>query len=125
MAPQNRSGLPAERLARYDRLIAGLPGVQRKGAKLPYTSVNGHMFSFLAEGGTLALRLPGPDRTTFIERFGTGLHEAHGTVMQEYVTVPDDLFDDPATLAPWFEASFAYVSDLPPKATTRRRSASR
>jgi hypothetical protein len=37
-----------ERLARYDRLIATQPGLQRKGATIPYTSVNGHMCSFLA-----------------------------------------------------------------------------
>ena len=37
-----------ERIAQYDRLIRSIAGVERKGAKMPYTSVNGHMFSFLS-----------------------------------------------------------------------------
>ena len=45
---------------------------------MPYTSVNGHMFSFLTPDGSLALRLAAPDREAFIERYRTGLHEAHG-----------------------------------------------
>lgn len=38
-------------LERYERLVATIPGVERKGRTLPYTSLNGHMFSFLGEGG--------------------------------------------------------------------------
>jgi len=51
------SPIPAERLAAYERVVATLPGVERKGATVPYTSVNGHMFSYLSATGTLALRL--------------------------------------------------------------------
>ena len=114
------SGHSREQLARYDRLIAAAPGVERKGATLPYTSVNGHMFSFLSESGSLALRLSPADRQDFIERYGAGLHEAHGTVMMEYVTVPNELFDDSERLEPWFRSSYAFVSALKPKATTRK-----
>lgn len=97
-----------------------VPGVERKGATLPYTSVNGHMFSFLSDGGTLALRLPATERAGFIERFATTLHQAHGTVMKEYVTVPDAVLVDTETIAPWFAAGHAYVSALKPKPTTRK-----
>lgn len=114
------SQVSPERLRLYDRLIATQPGVERKGATLPYTSVNGHMFSFLAEAGKLALRLPPGDRDTFILRYGTRLHEAHGTVMQEYVDVPEELLADTDTLGPYFRASYAYVAALKPKATRRR-----
>ena len=34
----------------YDQVIATQPDVRRKGAKTPYTSVNGHMFSFRHAG---------------------------------------------------------------------------
>jgi len=114
------SPIPAERLAAYERVVATLPGVERKGATVPYTSVNGHMFSYLSATGTLALRLAPADREAFIERFRTGLHEAHGVVQKEYVTVPDELLADTATLAPYLAASYAYVSALKPKPTTRR-----
>lgn len=39
-----------ERLAFYDRLIAANPNFERKGKTMPYTSVNGHMFSQLNKG---------------------------------------------------------------------------
>ncbi len=47
----------------YDQVIATQPDVRRKGAKMPYTSVNGHMFSFVTQDGHLALRLPSGNAT--------------------------------------------------------------
>jgi hypothetical protein len=112
--------IPAERLELYDRLIARQPGVERKGATMPYTSLNGHMFSFLSASGTLAIRLPEGDRKAFIVRYSTTAHEAHGTVMKEWVTVPDALLADTDELAPHFFASYAYVAAQRPKATRRK-----
>jgi hypothetical protein len=106
-------------LERYERLVATIPGVDRKGKTLPYTSLNGHMFSFLGEGSVIALRLGPDDRRAFIQRYGATLHEAHGAVMREYVRVPDALADDTSALAPWFERSRAYVAGLKPKPTKR------
>jgi hypothetical protein len=59
----------------YDRLIATQPDVQRKGATMPYTSHNGHMFSFLTPDGHLALRLPSSERDAFMASYRTGLCE--------------------------------------------------
>ena len=106
-------------LVRYERLVAAIPDVERKGKTLPYTSLNGHMFSFLGEGGAIALRLAADDRQAFIDRYGASLHEAHGAVMREYVRVPDSLADDTDELAPWFERARAYVAGLKPKPTKR------
>ena len=108
-------------LERYERLVATIPGVERKGKTLPYTSLNGHMFSFLGEGGTIALRLAPDDREAFIDRYGASLHEAHGAVMREYVRVPEPLADETDELAPWFERARAYVGGLKPKPTKRAR----
>jgi hypothetical protein len=106
-------------LALYEKLVATLPGVDRKGDTIPYTSVNGHMFSYLSRPGTLALRLPPGDREAFIERYQTTLHQAYGIIQKEYVTVPDDLLADTDQLSPYFRARYAYVSALKPKPTTR------
>ncbi|HEY3073035.1 MAG TPA: hypothetical protein VGJ46_09465 [Candidatus Limnocylindrales bacterium] len=113
------SSIPAERLTSYERVVATQPGLQRKGATVPYTSVNGNMFSFLTPDGTLALRLPATEREAFLERFKTSLHEAHGTVMKEYVTVPGRLLEDTEQLLPYFAASYAYAPSLKPKPTRR------
>lgn len=50
-----------------------IPGVVRKGASIPYTSMNGTMFSYLFDEGSLPLRLSARDREAFTTRFGTGL----------------------------------------------------
>jgi hypothetical protein len=41
----------AENLALYEKLVATNPQVARKGATMPYTSLNGHMFSLLTKEG--------------------------------------------------------------------------
>jgi hypothetical protein len=117
--PSDPGAVRPERLAAYDRLIRTVPGVQRKGASIPYTSVNGNMSSFLFDGTSLALRLPAADREAFMSQFTTRLHQAYGIVQKEYVDVPDALLEDTSQLAPWFAASYAYVSSLKPKPTKR------
>ena len=68
---------------------------------MPYTSVNGNMFSYLQDGH-LVLRLPAEERAAFLDRHDTRLHETHGLVQKEYVDVPDALFDDTGRLADAF-----------------------
>jgi len=114
------SSEPTAALAAYDRLVSTIPGVERKGAKMPYTSVNGNMTSFL-DDGVLAIRLSATDRERFVEQFGSAIHVSQGHVMKEYVTVPPSLLDDTVSLTPWFAASWSYGSGLKPKPTTRKR----
>lgn len=93
MSPRpNASVVPPMAIDRYDALLASLPGTQRRGATMPYTSLNGHMFSFLAPDGSLAIRLGTADRDPFLDAHTSRLVEQHGRVMKEYVAVPDELF---------------------------------
>ena len=113
-----------EVLGLYDQIIATQPDVQRKGAAMPYTSLNGHMFSFLTPEGHLALRLPSPERQAFLASYHTRLCEQHGKVLEEYVEVPDRLLRNLDELEQHFRTSYAYVSSLKPKPTTRPTKAS-
>ncbi len=45
MSAKKKSSIPAEKSELYDRLIATHPKIERKGAAMGYTSLNGHMFS--------------------------------------------------------------------------------
>lgn len=112
--------IPTARLALYDRLVASRPHVERKGRAMPYTSVNGNMFSFLTKTGALALRLSAEAREAFLKQHEACLCEQHGTVLTEYVQVPDKLLNDTNTLLAYFDASLAYAQSLKPKATRRR-----
>lgn len=109
------SAVPSESLAWYDRLVATIPNVERKGDTVPYTSWNGHMFSYLTSDGTLALRLPAEARAEFLERYHSTLREAYGVVQKEYVVVPESLLKQTQDVQPYFAASFAYVNTLRPK----------
>jgi hypothetical protein len=108
--------VPPAKLALYDQLVATLPHMERKGATTPYTSWNGHMFSFLALDGSLGLRLPQEARDRFLKHYQTTLVEAHGTIMKEYVAVPGDLLQQTQELQPYFALSFEYVQTLKPNA---------
>ena len=112
----HRVPITQEVLGLYDRIIATQPDVKRKGATMPYTSVNGHMFSFLTPEGHLALRLPSPERQAFLASYHTRLCEQHGKVLEEYVEVPDSLLRNVDELEQQFQTSYAYVSSLKPKA---------
>lgn len=110
----------ADVLELYERLVATNPRVERKGATMPYTSMNGHMFSFVTKPGTLALRLPAEERDVFLKKYKTKLCEQQGTVLQEYVEVPDSLLKKTQELKKYFDLSHAYVASLKPKPTKKK-----
>jgi TfoX/Sxy family transcriptional regulator of competence genes len=109
---------PADKVELYEKLVATNPKVKRKGAALPYTSLNGHMFSLMTKTGTLALRLPADAREEFLEKYKTKLSEQYGVVLKEYVDVPDALLKKTQELKKFFDLSYAYVGSLKPKPTT-------
>jgi len=106
---------PADKVALYERLIATNPRVERKGATMPYTSLNGNMFSFLMKTGRVGLRLPEAEREAFIKKYKTKLVEQYGIVQREYVEVPDGLLAKTPELKKYFDASYEYVSSLKPR----------
>lgn len=55
-----KSAIPAEKLALYEKLIATNPDIERKGGVHPYTSANGHMFTYLDQTGTMGCAFPHP-----------------------------------------------------------------
>ena len=105
----------------YDLLIQSNPKIVRKGKTMPYTSVNGHMFSFLSKEGNMGLRLSQNNREVFIKKFESKLMEQHGRIMKEYVLVPDELLQETEVLSKFLQKSFDYVSSLKPKPTKKKR----
>lgn len=111
---------PHPRVALYDKLIATLPEVERKGDANPYTSLNGNMFTLLHEG-KLAIRLPEDERAKFLKKYKTTLYEAYGTVMKEYAAVPDSLLEKTQELKQYLDLSYKYAKTLKPKPTKKKR----
>ena len=61
----------ARNLELYEKLVSTNPDVERKGASMPYTSLNGHMFTLLTKEGSLIIRLPSEERELYMEKYGT------------------------------------------------------
>src|SRR5689334_2392508 len=106
MSTAKGKNIPPDKLALYELIVATIPEVQRKGASVPYTSVNGHMFSYLDSSGKMALKLPAGDREQFLEKYDTTLFHAYGIVQKEYVTVPASLLENTSELKPHFMRSY-------------------
>jgi TfoX/Sxy family transcriptional regulator of competence genes len=99
----------------YEKAVATLPQVERKGKTMPYTSHNGHMFSFLTKEAKLAIRLSDEEREAFVEKYGTGPVVQYGAVMKEYVEVPQELLQNTDQLKQYLELSYEYIGTLKPK----------
>jgi TfoX/Sxy family transcriptional regulator of competence genes len=111
----------AEKTALYNKLVATLPAAERKGDTVPYTSLNGNMYSYLSKDGFLALRLGKDDREAFLEKYNTTLVYAYGIIQKEYVTVPDSLLMKTDELKSYFELSYRYASTLKPKPKKKKK----
>lgn len=127
MPAKSASGDPSPRykkgLELYERVVATQPDVERKGATMPYTSVNGNMFSLFTKEGTLALRLPADERAAFVDKYKTRLTVQYGATMQEYVDVPDSLLADARAMNRLFAISYEYAKSLRAKPTRRSKPA--
>jgi hypothetical protein len=121
MAKNPAGAIPPEKLQLYEKLVATNPKLERKGDTVPYTSLNGHMFSYLSKGGKLALRLPEKEREAFLKKYKARLCEAYGRVQPEYVEVPDAVLARTTELKAFFDCSYEYVASLKPKPTTKKK----
>ncbi|MDA4130870.1 MAG: hypothetical protein OK457_08875 [Thaumarchaeota archaeon] len=115
------SSIPSEKVELYDKLIESHSDIKRKGATLPYTSLNGNMFTLLSKTGTLAIRLSSADREAFMKKFKTTPFENYGVIMKEYVAVPEELFENTKEMKKYLDMSYDYAKTLKPKPTTRRK----
>jgi hypothetical protein len=110
-----------DKIALFAKLVTTNPLAVLKGDTIPYTSLNGHMYSYFSKEGVLALRLPENQRKVFLEKYNSKLMEAYGIVQKEYVVVPDNLLQNTDELKPWFESSYIYVGLMKPKPTKGKK----
>jgi len=120
MAKVTGQNIPAEQMQLYEKLLASQPGIELKGKNNPYTSYNGHMFTFISKEGVVAIRLPKEERDKFLEKYNTTLMESYGAVMKEYVRVPGEMLSDTSLLKKYLGLSFEYIKSLEPKPAKKK-----
>lgn len=103
-----------EQMDLYRKLIATNPAITMKGVTMPYTSINGHMFTFLSGSG-VGIRLPEKEREEFLKKYQATLYHTQGTVLKEYVTVPGTLLKKTKELKQYLDLSHQYTGTLKPK----------
>ena len=119
---KNTDQVPEEVLAVYRDIIEAHPEIELKGGKkLPYTSLNGHMFTMVSKDGRVGFRMSKADREAFEEKFASGPFTNYGAVIREYVTIPDDLLSNIDEVMPYLDASYQYVQTLKPKPTKKKK----
>ncbi len=78
------------------------------------------MFSFVAKEDYVAIRLPEDDREAFIKNHNSELAVSHGTVMKEYVVVPEKLLGETGLMAKFLKKSQEYIKSLKPKPAKKK-----
>ena len=113
---------PADSLEMYTSVVnSSAADLEVKGAKNPYTSRNGHMFSFLDATGTMALRLSDELREDFQAKYESGPVIQYGSVMRGYASVPADLLPKTKELSAWFARAHDWIGTLEPKPTKKKK----
>lgn len=112
--------VPEDKLELYKQIIANHPEMELKGGqKLPYTSMNGHMYTMLTKDGRIGLRMSKDDQEAFKEKYDAIQFLNYGSKIKDYVEVPEALLDDLDELGPYVAKSHAYVQTLKPKPTKK------
>jgi len=104
-----------EKTARYDSIVAQCEGIERKGKTVPYTSVNGHMFSLLNKNGELGFRFSKQVQEQYFKKYNTTYLMSHGAKMNGYILVTEEMFSDINQLVNLLKESHAYIQTLDPK----------
>jgi hypothetical protein len=104
-----------EKLKIYDELVSKCQRFERKGKTMPYTSVNGHMFSLLNKTGEIGIRFSKEVQEKYIEEFGTTIFKSYNAIMHGYVLIPENMLEDLDNVAKYLDESYDYVMSLEPK----------
>ena len=104
-----------ERLALYDSIVEQCPSFERKGKTVPYTSANGHMFSFINKDGELGFRFSKEVQEEYFEKYKTTHFISHNSKMKGYILITEEMLSDSKLLIELLNQSYDYVMSLDPK----------
>ncbi len=104
-----------EKLRIYDELVAKCSRFERKGKTMTYTSANGYMFSLLNKAGEIGIRFSKDVQEKYIKELDTTTFKSYGSTMRGYILIPDEMLEEPDTVATLLNESYDYVMTLKPK----------
>lgn len=113
--------LPEKQIKQFDLIVSMIPEIERKGKGSPYTSINGNMYTMMRKDGVLGIRLSKDERAKFMETHGSEPFENYGSMIKEYVTVPEKVLMDTELMVEYLKMSHEYTKTLPKKATKSKK----
>ncbi|MBO6524151.1 MAG: hypothetical protein JJ971_10010 [Balneolaceae bacterium] len=100
----------------YRSIIDHVEGIELKGKTMPYTSVNGRMFSQLNKDGEIGIRLSEVEMQKFFSKFPDSKpFKSYGATLKGYVLIPEEMLADPALIGEYLAMSYQHVLTLEPK----------
>lgn len=114
-----KSDATEKTLELYSKLLSSV-GLEQKGKNMPYTSMNGNMYSFVAKEGYVAIRLSEEDKQEFMDKYNAGPAISYGATMRGYVHVPDEVLKKTSELTAYMKKSHEFAKTLKPKPTKKK-----
>ena len=105
----------------YAEAVESLPDIKIKGKASAYTSLNGHMFSFVDGENNLSVRLPKEVQEEIINNKGGSYSIQYGATMRGYAMLPIEIINDKEELKNLFQISYEYIQSLNPKPTKKKK----
>lgn len=99
----------------YNEVLSKCMWLERKGKTMPYTSANGHMFSFFNKAGKIGFHFSKEVQKKYIEEFDTTLYSSYNATMKGYVLIPERMLSDLDNQAKYFDESYDYAMSLDTK----------
>ena len=107
--------MPRDPLRVYEEILSKCDRFERKGKTVPYTSANGHMFSFINKEGDLGIRFSKEVQSKYFEKYQTDFFKSHNSVMRGYIKITEEMLEDKKNLQELLNESYDYVSSLAKK----------
>ena len=104
-----------EVLELYLKAINKCAAFEMKGKTMPYTSVNGHMFSQVNKQDQLGIRFSKERQLEYLTEWASDYFYSYGAKMKGYVRVPESVLKNTERLANVLQESFEYFSELEAK----------
>ena len=99
----------------YDELVSKCARFKRKGKTMPYTSVNGYMFSLFNKANEIGIRFSKEVQKKYIEEYNTTIYKSYNAIMRGYILITKEMLEDLNNVVKLLNESYDYAMSLEPK----------
>lgn len=102
------------KLKLYDFLVGKCPRLERLGKTMPYTAVNGYMFSLLNKAGEIGIRFSKEKQQHYMASYDTTNYKSYGAIMNGYILITEKMLEDANLITQLLNESYDYFNSIAP-----------